>query len=134
MKFQKFTATGSKDIRIRTFEFVAKTQFHCFIFIFIFFHIFSYFLISFYIFLYLFFIFSYFSKNCRAASTDTCGKVRGCVEGVVFDQYWKHFKSAYECTTKCTGYNFINPTPGYTFLPLYLYSFIPLYLYTFIPL
>ena len=27
MKFQKFTPTGCKDIRIRTFEFVAKTQF-----------------------------------------------------------------------------------------------------------
>ena len=29
MNFQKLTPTGCKDIRIRTFEFVAKTQFLC---------------------------------------------------------------------------------------------------------
>ena len=29
LKYQRFTASGLKDIRIRKFEFVTKTQFLC---------------------------------------------------------------------------------------------------------
>jgi len=50
-------------------------------------------------------------QGCRAASTDHCEQYRACVECTVFDQYWKHFSTAYECKLHCAQYNFIHPKP-----------------------